>query len=353
MSKENLAHLNTNTLIGHTDQRGTAWHYRAEHQGEEPNHYPGPIPVFDVHRRLFNWHAQSCKLAVQRPTTIQKMTHLDEEHRPARWVQIPDKQAITRSDTGHVMGIFSPGYLMHAYDEWLLNTVAKILYNDLSISSAGLLKNGAIAWVEVSVPKTIHTPEGFDFRPNLLATTSFDGSIATTFKRTITAVVCDNTRAAALGEQGGDYKVKHSRYSHARLAQARAALLVVHQLADDFTTEIRHLTRMDVTTRQWDTFLDLLIPSTDQKGHPLTGRAKTTAQDKKETIDHLYKHDPRAEPWTGTALGVLQAVNTYDHHHSHIRGTTRAERNMLRTVKGDFDAADRSALLTLSLVLQA
>jgi phage/plasmid-like protein (TIGR03299 family) len=242
-----------------------------------------------------------CKLAVQRPTTIEEMTHLDDEGRPARWVQNPDKQAITRSDTGHVMGIFSPGYLMHAYDEWLLNTVAKILYNDLSISSAGLLKNGAIAWVEVSVPETIHTPEGFDFRPNLLATTSFDGSTATTFKRTITAVVCDNTRAAALGETGQDYKVKHSRNSHARLDEARQALSVVHQLADDFTAEIRHQSRMDVTTRQWDTFLDLLIPSTDQKGHPLTGRAKTTAQDKKATIDHLYKHDPRAEPWTGTA----------------------------------------------------
>ena len=37
-------------------------------------------------------------------------------------------------------------------------------------------------------------------RPNLLATTSFDGSIASTFKRTVTNVVCDNTREAALAE---------------------------------------------------------------------------------------------------------------------------------------------------------
>ena len=38
MTRETLQHLNTNTLIGHTDQRGTAWHYRAEEQGAESNH---------------------------------------------------------------------------------------------------------------------------------------------------------------------------------------------------------------------------------------------------------------------------------------------------------------------------
>jgi hypothetical protein len=38
MSKETLQHLNTNTLIGFTGQRGHAWHYRAEELGGEPNH---------------------------------------------------------------------------------------------------------------------------------------------------------------------------------------------------------------------------------------------------------------------------------------------------------------------------
>lgn len=108
---------------------------------------------------------------------------------------------------------------MHQYRQWLLTTVADILDDTLAIRSAGLLRGGAIAWVEVSVPESITTPEGVTFRPNLLATTSFDGSIATTFKRTVTATVCDNTRDLALAEQGQQYKVKHSRYSHARLAE--------------------------------------------------------------------------------------------------------------------------------------
>ena len=59
MSKETLSWLNTNTLIGCTDKRGMAWHWRAEEQGEQSNHYPTAIPVADVQDRLFAWTARA------------------------------------------------------------------------------------------------------------------------------------------------------------------------------------------------------------------------------------------------------------------------------------------------------
>jgi hypothetical protein len=65
MSRETLEWLNCMTLIGDTNversydswvnAQGQAWHYRAALQGDEPNHYPGAIPVADVERRLFGW----------------------------------------------------------------------------------------------------------------------------------------------------------------------------------------------------------------------------------------------------------------------------------------------------------
>jgi hypothetical protein len=59
MSQETSQWLNTRTLIGFTDKRGNAWHYRADEQGTEPNHYPLAIPTEDVRRRLFAWtHAE-------------------------------------------------------------------------------------------------------------------------------------------------------------------------------------------------------------------------------------------------------------------------------------------------------
>ncbi len=65
-----------------------------------------------VHRRLFSWHAESRRLAVEVPSGPESMTHLTENRQPMRWTVLPERQAICRSDDtdGTVMGIFSPGY---------------------------------------------------------------------------------------------------------------------------------------------------------------------------------------------------------------------------------------------------
>jgi phage/plasmid-like protein (TIGR03299 family) len=355
MSKETLQHLNTNVLIGNTDARGTAWHYRADQQGDEPNHYTGFIPVSDVQRRLFFWEAESRRLAVEVPAEIDTMTHLSDGGHMMRWVVLDDKQAISRSDDteGRVMGVFAAGYAMHQYNEWLLTQVADILDDTLGISSAGLLKGGVIAWVEVSIPETIVTPEGVSFRPNLLATTSFDGSIATTYKRSITSTVCDNTRELVLAGAGEQVKVKHSRHSHLRLADARAALSMIHTTADDFMAEVKQLCAIEVTQLHWDQFLGVWVPLVDDHGEPLSGRSKTMAEKKRAVLQKLYRHDDRVAPWVSSAHGVLQAVNTMEHHEGIRRGTTRPERNMLRTVTGGFANLDREVMNTLNKVLRS
>lgn len=351
MSRESLTWLNTNTLIGFTDKRGKAWHWRAQEQDGASNHYPGPISLTDVQDRLFHWTADSRRLAVEIDADRQTMTHLSEDGQPKRWAAVPDKQAICRSDDGSVMGIFGAGYVRHQYSEWLLKTVADLLDDDLAISSAGLLRGGAIAWVEVSMPDTITTPEGVAFRPNLLATSSFDGSIATTYKRTVTDTVCDNTRELALSEVGQEFKVKHSRNSRAQLGPARQALEMVHTLAEDFAREIEKLCATPVNHHQWSAFLDRHVPKRDPRtGQTLEGRALTLADRKRGTLELLYRNDPRVRPWTGTAHGVLQAVSTYEHHAGVVRGD-RVERNNLKTVNGDFGQLDRRTWKTLEPLL--
>ncbi len=57
---------------------------------------------------------------------------------------------------------------------------------------------------------------------------------------------------------------------------------------------------------------------TDPTGARITGRALTLADSKRQSLQHLYRTDPRVAPWAGTAHGVLQAVNTYHHHESLI-----------------------------------
>ena len=48
---------------------------------------------------------------------------------------------------------------------------------------------------------------------------------------------------------------------------------------------------------------------------------------------------------------MIQAVNTYEHHESTVRGVPRAERNMLRAINGDFGKLDRRTLSVLNSVI--
>jgi len=282
------------------------------------------------------------------------MMALDANGNPVRYIAT-DRKAITADDNDHLFEIFKSGYVAHDYNEWLIEHVANILDDNLQISSAGLLRNRAVAWVEVSVPDNIKTPEGVEFRPNLLACTSFDGSLATTYKRTVQLVVCDNTMAMALQEKGQTLKVKHSKYSKARIGDARSALEVVFDVGEAFSEEIARLTRIDVTDNQFTKVLDELVPVVDDEG-----RKRTVALNKRDQLHTMYAADARVRDWKGTAFGVLQAFNTYNHHEGTLRDTSgtgrtdrelRAERNMLNAIDGSTDKADNLVLDAINKVL--
>lgn len=359
MSMETSQWLNTMTLIGFTDKRGEAWHYRAADQGDRPNHYPLAIPVGDVRERLFNWTPQEGRIAAsvlgaEGVTTI----HAD------------DRKAIIRmpgtfgpEDKGAILGIFKDGYRIHEYDQWLVKNVESILDTDalsaydaenkdgLYIASAGLLKGGALAWVQFETPQTREVA-GVQFRPFITAATSLDGSLASTYNSGAQVVVCDNTLSAALGDKNAkQVKVKHSRNSVGKLADVRQALEVVHATGDEFARQVEELTNTTVTDAQFAKFLDSIAPLTDEKGEAKEGRGLTLATNKRDTLARLYNHDNRVAPWKGTAYGVIAAVNTATHHEFTVRGASRPERNMLRTVTGAWDTLDRETLDTLEAVL--
>jgi len=329
MSRETLDWLNENTLIGFTNKRGHAWHYR---EGSN-NHYPGAVPVADVERRLFNWEA------------VEQPLYVPTGHEGAM-VEVLGSKAISRSDNGEVLGIFRDGYVPHQYREWLVKALADILDDDLQIGSAVLLKGGAVACVSVETPENLTTPEGVEYRPHLLAVSSFNGTIATTYKPVVTNVVCDNTMTSALREAGPAFKVKATRNSQLPLADAREALGIVHTMADDFAEEVAKLSATPFGDKHFER---LVISMT--KHDPNSKRGATMAENKRDKLWELWRSDARVVEFAGTAYGAWQAVNTYQQHESPFKGGNRVERNMLRDLTGKTEAADVETLeRILSLV---
>jgi len=339
MSKETSQWLNQNVLVGFTSKRGNAWHYKSTDQGVEPNHYEQAIPVEDVRRRLFNWQAVEAPVFVQVP----------DNAGVNRYIEQTERKAIVRNDTYETLGMFKDSYQIHQYDQWLIGTISNIIDDsNLQIGSAGLLRNGGVAWVSIEMPETVQTKAGFEIRPHLLGTTSHNGTIATTFKRVVTAVVCDNTLAGALGEQGSEFKIRHSKFSNGRIQDIRDALGIIHAMADEASAQIERLSSLTVTQAEWDAIVERLVPI--NVGEDARPQSVSRAQNKQELIRHLYKSDPRCEPWTGTQLGVLQTFNTWNQHYSG-KDDSRVERNAFNALNGKTEEFDRQVLRTINDVV--
>jgi phage/plasmid-like protein (TIGR03299 family) len=357
MSKETIEWLNQNVLIGNTEKRGNAWHWRASAQGEESNHYPKFIPVEDVARRLFAFEAIEPQAAYLVPATFDPELLGTQTLVNGEWFNVvvdKEHKAIVDSETGVVFNYPTNDWQQHSYKKWLLDNVASILDDDLGITSAGLLRRRGLAWVEVSIPDNIETLEGVTFRPNLLVGTSYDSTVATFLKRTIGETVCDNTLHANRNGAGEEFRVKHTLNSGLRIGDARKALNIIFSAADDFTKQIHDLCATDVTEQQWQDVLGALFPYPEKESEHKPGRSWSGIDNKRAKIDELYHYDERCAPWTGNAYGVVQTLNTWKIHHATVRNTSgggRAERYQLNVINGNLDAWDTLVLDTVDKVL--
>lgn len=334
MSAETSKWLNTMTLIGNVLKRGHAWHWREADQGDEPNHYDGFVPMTDVRRRLFAWSA------VEAPVFVKT-----EE---GTFREITDRKAVMHSETGKVFGVFSDRYNIHQYDDSLLKAIERIIdSSDLGIDSAGLIREGGKAWVQVSVPENLTSKDGFAFRPTLLASTAHDGSLATTYRRVMQAVVCDNTLELALKESTSSVvKFRHKGQINmtGSLEEVRQALDIVYSSGEQFLRELDELTAWAVTDQQFTALVDQMTPiALSKDGTNQSKKSVTVMTEKREALQNLWRYDERVTPWRNTALGVVQAFTTYGQH---ISGNNekRAQRNYNRLINGQQATEDALVL---------
>jgi len=345
MSQETMEWLHTMTRIGFVEKRGAAWHGTAD----MPNHYPGAVPIAAV-EDLFSFEVNPHRVAYLVSCSLDdpRMTGIDETGVPYRLVISSDRIGQLRSDNDADLGVFKSGYQGHQYGEWLTENVATILDDDLQVSSAGLLKGGAVAWVQVEMPETVVTPSGEKIRPFLLAVTSFDGSVATTYKRAMTRVVCDNTMDAGLREDAPTWRTKHTKNSGLKISDAREALKIVHTMTAAFTDQVERLIAETVTEAQWERIVEALTTPKQVTG---AKSQATRIANRRHDLNTLWTSDYRVAPFKGTTWGVLQAFSTWDQHFISPRGQSLAERNMGQAVMGSF--VDSDVIETTRKVLAA
>lgn len=258
------------------------------------------------------------------------------------------KNVIVHPNTGNLLGVRGDSE-PHYYGEWLVDNMELLTDDSLSILNYGELKGGAVAYVQVATDQILSS-SGVSFRPFLTASTSLDGSFATCYKWNVQVIVCLNTFHAARKEETAEYRVKATKNSKFEVLKARQALDIMFEMSEDFEMEIAKLTSAKVDSKRFDRFVNAWTPLPSKVSADKPGAKFTRAEKKQNNLRDLWASDSRVSPWAGTEFGVLQAVNTFEHWDAEVRGMEREERNMLRTIGGEWDGIDAAALKLLATV---
>jgi len=340
MSAETSKWLNTMTLQGFTKQRGHAWHYDVSAQDAESNHYPGAIPFEDVKRRLFYWVATEGAVSTRVRVGGKWRT-----------VKVPGKKSLSHPETGEVFSIVGKSFATHNYYPWLVENFQTVLdTQELNIGSAGLLKGGAQAWVQIELDETVEGPGGIRHRPFFTGSCVLDGSRSDVYGTGSVLAVCDNTLSSALGNFFAQVKYAHRKGVEFQPQAVRDKLELLIGTTDAVNAELEALLGMKVSDANWEKF----VVATIGKDRPFeAGRGQTNWDGMHDALTALYRNDDRVAPWTGTGFGALQAVNTWRHHVQVAKNVAggRAERNMINRLDGTNDKADARSLELLQGVL--
>jgi hypothetical protein len=114
-------------------------------------------------------------------------------------------------------------------------------------------------------------------------------------------------------------------------------------------TEFLHtLLPVKVTRAQWLKVVDIIAPPAKPDASKV---AQTKTNNRREQLDAVYQRDSMVAPWNGTAFGVVQAVNMFQHHYANVRGMLRVERVYDRAIRGDFAGSGAQTLDALAHVL--
>jgi phage/plasmid-like protein (TIGR03299 family) len=242
-----------------------------------------------------------------------------------RIVEIGNKRAIVRNDTGAVLGFASDGYQPHQPSEVLDWFDRYISVDDrFQLDVAGSLKGGAIIWATAKFNGE-HSVAGEKHTARVLMSTTFDATRATINKMTETRVVCNNTLDTALADGLSCIRTTHrSKFDAARVGKELAALA---QGVANYKQIGDALAQTELAKEQVSEFFKTLldIPFDQIKADTSTRKLnqfaalnqayRTTVAERGGNFDK-----DRPDAWT-----ALQAITRYVDHDRSARGDNESE----------------------------
>ena len=220
------------------------WNNNIAYRGTVPWHTLGkPIPANASIEEILQLAGMDHK--IERRLVRMKASKESDEMLP-----IPGYMAIVRDFDSHVFFVASDRYVPMQYGDMMSLFRDFVVAGDMELETAGLLKDGAVAWVLAKFTDDYKLGDEV-LRPRVLIYTSHDGSLVTEAKCVEERVVCHNTLTIARSENGASFRIKHSRKDKkSAILEAKKAVGLFKAQTDKFHASAHLLAETRIQDRQ-------------------------------------------------------------------------------------------------------
>lgn len=258
-----------------------------------------------------------------------------------------------RTDDGVFLGSVGEGYqLIQNKDQFTFVDSFLEAANGAHYESAGALGNGERIWCLARIPEADYNIDGGDeHKAFIMVANSHDGSLAYTMKLVDTRVVCANTLAVAIRENGAAFKIKHTVSAAARMKEALAIMGQVKLQAVGLKQKMERLASRQLSRESVEHILDRLFPKPKDEKANQTRHDNTVA----EVLSLYEANDRNAFPSVkGTAYNLLNAVTEYTDHLRTARGNGSKPEQIAvaRAESALFGSGERLKTQALTVILE-
>ena len=222
-----------------------------------------------------------------------------------------ENHVLFRSDNNVPLSVVSPRYQVVQPKEMIEFFRSLVEREGFNIETIGSLKQGRRIWALAKTNIENDVLGSDRLKAYVLLITSCDGSLATTAKFVSTRVVCWNTQAIALGEDGQQVKVRHNTVFDPDAVKGQMGL-IGSKAFDQFLGQMRGLTKVKVSQNDAKAIVSSLLPAP-------TGGNEIEQSRGFIKIMGLFNGTAKGSNLpgvSGTAWGLLNAVTEYSDHHS-------------------------------------
>lgn len=294
---------------------------------------PQPEPVYTA-RQLTLAQAQDLTDEGVTVHRVDQPSYNDPEARFLHVVKEARFQAISRDDTGEILGVPTSGYQVVTHAQ-MGEVIEAVLESDgnVKFETAGSCRGGRQVWALAYLDEPFQI--GGDDSPSypfLSFLNAHDGSAACKLVMTDVRVVCWNTwnAAAAQGERSGaQYVFKHVGDVAQHIQNAKDALRKIREDSQATRALFEALAKVPVDDTQVKTFTQLFLPSPRDRGDFCSDQVASNIAKSRAAFEKIYNESVTTDAIRGNAYGLLQASTEYL---DHVRGFRNPDTYMGRTL---------------------